>query len=283
MRRASSLLWLLTAAPAVWALGGEPAPGSTRTAWRTATVERGSLVVTVSATGTTEPEEVVDVGARVPGIIQAFGPDPRTPGKTIDFGSPVEAGALLARLDPAAYRGRVDLARADLQRADAADVRQSRPVCLLGRTVARALFGDQSPIGAQISLGALHLRVIGVLHPRGSNSLGFDQDDTVLVPWTTVKYRLNAGPTAETKSETNRLYPGWALNLSSAREDRPADASPPASSIAAAQILVRAESPDELAEARRQVTDVLRERHRIPAEQPNDFHLTEVAGPAAPR
>ena len=82
-------------------------------------MEHGSLLVTVSATGTIEPEEVVDVGAQVPGVIQAFGPDPRTPGKTIDFGSPVETGALLARLDPAVYQGRVDLARADLQRAKA--------------------------------------------------------------------------------------------------------------------------------------------------------------------
>jgi ABC-type antimicrobial peptide transport system permease subunit len=172
---------------------------------------------------------------------------------------------------------------ADGEAFTAADVRQSRPVCLLGQTVARTLFPDQSPIGAQVSLGAIRLRVIGVLRPKGSNFIGLDQDDAVLVPWTTAQYRLNARAVADIRSQADRLYPVPALDLSGTPENRPAAASSPASSIGPAQIVVRAESPQELSEARRQVTDLLRERHRIPAGQPNDFHLTEVAGPAAPR
>lgn len=125
--------------------------------------------------------------------------------------------------------------------------------------------------------------MIGVLRPKGSSVAGLDQDDTVLVPWTTVKYQLNDRPTADTRSQAGRLYPVPAPDVSGAPENRPADAFSPAGLISATQIVVRTESPHELPEARRQVTDLLRERHRIPAGQRDDFHLTEVAGPAAPR
>ena len=58
--------------------------------FRTALVKRGDLVATISATGTVEPEEVVDVGAQVGGIIRSFGKDKND--KTIDYGSVVQAG-----------------------------------------------------------------------------------------------------------------------------------------------------------------------------------------------
>ncbi len=52
----------------------------------------GDLLPTISATGTVEPEEVVDVGAQVAGLIKRLGDDPHDPGKVIDYGSHVEDG-----------------------------------------------------------------------------------------------------------------------------------------------------------------------------------------------
>src|SRR4051812_42564755 len=96
-----------------------------RVSFRTVEVRRGDLLATINATGTLEPEEVVDVGAQVAGEIVSFGPDPRVPGKPISFGSPVDQGTVLARLDDSLLKARVNQAKAGLARAEA-DVEQAQ-------------------------------------------------------------------------------------------------------------------------------------------------------------
>ena len=73
--------------------------------FRTAQVTRGELLVTISATGTLEPEETVDVGAQVSGQIMSLGND--AAGKTVDYTSHVEKDAILARIDDALYQADV--------------------------------------------------------------------------------------------------------------------------------------------------------------------------------
>ncbi|MEI8079790.1 MAG: efflux RND transporter periplasmic adaptor subunit, partial [bacterium] len=75
-------------------------------------VVRGDLAETIAATGTVEPEEVVDVGAQVAGQVISFGKD--VDGKPVDYGSVVEAGTILARLDDEVCQA--DLAQAAAQR-----------------------------------------------------------------------------------------------------------------------------------------------------------------------
>jgi HlyD family secretion protein len=87
--------------------------------YRTVVVKRGDLQSTIGATGTVEPEEVVDVGAQVAGLILEFGPDPRTPNKLIDYGSVVEKDTVLAKIDPTSYQAAFDQADANLERAKA--------------------------------------------------------------------------------------------------------------------------------------------------------------------
>jgi HlyD family secretion protein len=93
--------------------------------FRTVTVDRGDLLATINATGTIEPEEVIDVGAQVQGQIISFGPDPREKtdasfnGKLIDFGSPVDKGDVLARIDERIYKSQVDRAEAQHEQAKA--------------------------------------------------------------------------------------------------------------------------------------------------------------------
>jgi HlyD family secretion protein len=93
--------------------------------YRTAEVKRGDLVITVNATGTLEPEEVVDVGAQIVGPVLNLGDDPRSKtdpafkGKHIDYGSPVEEGTVLAIIDPAVYQAQYDQANAALLRSKA--------------------------------------------------------------------------------------------------------------------------------------------------------------------
>jgi HlyD family secretion protein len=88
--------------------------------FRTVPVKRGDLVATISATGTLEPEAAVDVGAQVAGVIIAFGKDKN--GREIDWGSVVEEGTVLARIDDSLYVAAVETAKAQLQEAVANEV-----------------------------------------------------------------------------------------------------------------------------------------------------------------
>jgi HlyD family secretion protein len=88
------------------------------TTYRTEQVTRGDLSVSIRATGTVEPEEVVDVGAQVAGQILSFGKDAN--GKTVDYGSPVEAGTVLAKIDDSLYSADEAQAQAQVQAAAAA-------------------------------------------------------------------------------------------------------------------------------------------------------------------
>ncbi|ATV55116.1 multidrug ABC transporter substrate-binding protein [Prevotella intermedia] len=74
-----------------------------------------------------------------------------------------------------------------------ADIKSSAKVCLLGRTVADNLFPDGSdPIGKIIRFGTIPFRVIGVMKKKGYNTMGMDQDDYVLAPYTSVMKRILA-------------------------------------------------------------------------------------------
>ncbi|HTQ37808.1 MAG TPA: efflux RND transporter periplasmic adaptor subunit [Pirellulales bacterium] len=127
------LVGLIAGGAAIYSkfIGTEPTAN-----YRTAEVTRGNLVITVNATGTLEPEEVVDVGAQIVGPVLSLGPDPRGVsdttlrpqsvdydpafnGKHIDYGSPVDVGTVLATIDPAVYKAQDDQAKATLQRSQA--------------------------------------------------------------------------------------------------------------------------------------------------------------------
>jgi len=71
------------------------------------------------------------------------------------------------------------------------DVNASRKVALLGSTIVQNLFPDSDPVGAEIRIGDVPFTVVGVLAPKGQTSSGQDQDDVVLMPYTTAQDRLS--------------------------------------------------------------------------------------------
>lgn len=74
-----------------------------------------------------------------------------------------------------------------------ADIQSSAKVCIIGKTIVDNLFPDGSdPVGRVIRFGKIPFRVVGVLKSKGYNSMGMDQDDIVLAPYTTVMKRLLA-------------------------------------------------------------------------------------------
>ncbi len=73
------------------------------------------------------------------------------------------------------------------------DVKNSAKVCIIGSTVADNLFKNgESPLGKVIRLGKIPVKVTGVLHSKGQNQMGMDQDDIILMPYTTVQKRMLA-------------------------------------------------------------------------------------------
>jgi HlyD family secretion protein len=86
--------------------------------YRTTKITRDDLVSSISATGTVEPQEVIDVGAQVAGQILSFGKDAN--GKTIDYGSTVEEGMILAQIDDSLYSADLASATAQVESAKAA-------------------------------------------------------------------------------------------------------------------------------------------------------------------
>lgn len=115
-----ALLALAIVAGAVWLVRGRNAGSGSRkqqVSYVTAPASKGSVVQTVSATGTIEPEELVDIGAQVSGKILSFGTG--LDGKELDYCSTVTNGMLLAKIDDVTYLADLAVAKAQLAKANA--------------------------------------------------------------------------------------------------------------------------------------------------------------------
>jgi len=170
------------------------------------------------------------------------------------------------------------------------DVRNANKVCVIGQTLVHELFQGDSPIGRELRIKNISFRVIGVLSRKGANMMGFEQDDIVLAPWTTIKYRVsgstltntNQSATATTTSTVNslnNLYPGSTALYPVQSESQQVNRPQPVRFPNVDQILVRATTPDQIPLAIDQITELLRERHRLRAEENDDFNIRDMTEP----
>jgi ABC-type antimicrobial peptide transport system permease subunit len=176
------------------------------------------------------------------------------------------------------------------------DVLGGTKVCLLGQTLVRELFQGESPIGKEVRVQNVSFRVMGVLSRKGANMMGLDQDDILLAPWTTIKYRV-AGVSASTANQSaagaantpgtvnvtvnslSQLYPTasqQALLYPQASLNESADTPQPIRFTNVDQILVRAGSTPEIPLAIEEITGLLHERHHIRPGQPDDFNIRDM-------
>jgi putative ABC transport system permease protein len=120
------------------------------------------------------------------------------------------------------------------------DMESAAKVVVLGETVARNLFGNDDPIDSVIRIRNIPFRVVGVLAPKGQTGQGTDQDDTVMIPYTTMQKRL--------------MRITWLQS-----------------------IVVKAVNAERVQEAQEQITSLLRQRHRIGPEREDDFNVRNLS------
>lgn len=118
------------------------------------------------------------------------------------------------------------------------DVERKSNVCLLGQTVRDQLFGEANPEGQAIRVAGQPFRVVGVLAPKGQSATGQDQDDTILVPYTTAMKKIRGG------GDT------WLDD-----------------------VLCSATSPQASRDATSAIAALMRQRHHIQPDQEDDFNI----------
>ena len=172
------------------------------------------------------------------------------------------------------------------------DVRNASKVCLLGQRLVRELFEGKSPVGQEVRVKNVAFKVIGVLATKGANMMGMDQDDILLAPWTTIKFRVtgstlaNVNQSAATSSSTDtsqqvntlsQIYPNQGNSLYPLQSAvQAADTPLPVRFTNVDQILVSARSTAQIPAAIQQVTQLLRERHRVHQGDPDDFNIRDM-------
>jgi macrolide transport system ATP-binding/permease protein len=169
------------------------------------------------------------------------------------------------------------------------DVRHAAKVCILAQTVARELFQGENPIGEEVRINNVPLKVVGILGSKGANMMGMDQDDVVVAPWTTIKYRVtstnlssstqssSSSSTAQQTNTTSQLYPGSRGNLYPEQSASQAANTPvPIRFSNIHRIHASAASSGQIGAAMAQITQILRERHRLRPEEPDDFNVRDM-------
>ncbi|HNS56904.1 MAG TPA: ABC transporter permease [Smithellaceae bacterium] len=123
------------------------------------------------------------------------------------------------------------------------DIRSATKVCILGQTIVDNLFGGIDPIGQIIRIKKVPFTVIGVLEPTGQSIMGQDQDDIIYIPVTTAQKKIVASH-----------VPGMVRS-----------------------IMVKAKSAEHLELAEKQVTELLRQRHRSGPNKEDDFTVRNLS------
>jgi putative ABC transport system permease protein len=116
------------------------------------------------------------------------------------------------------------------------DIDRAADVCVIGRTVRTQLFAAEDPIGKVIRVKDMPCKVIGTLQPKGLSISGQDQDDTIMMPYTTVQKKIKGN--------------AWLDD-----------------------VLCSAVSPAAVKVAGQQASALLRDRHHLRAEEPDDFNI----------
>jgi putative ABC transport system permease protein len=118
------------------------------------------------------------------------------------------------------------------------DERQAATVCVIGQTVADAMYPGQNPIGQEMRIHQLACRIIGVMEPKGASAFGMDQDDVVFMPYATFARRIMGNDRVQV-------------------------------------FMASAKAPDRIEDAKEQITDILRIRRHMRKDEEDNFAVRD--------
>jgi putative ABC transport system permease protein len=193
-------------------------------------INRGGVFTGFGGAGTLTVEDAQAIEKEVPGV-SAVSPEVRTGGQLMAGNNNWNTQVQGESIDYLTIR-QWDLAEGSM--FTEADVRSAAKVCILGKTTADKLFPDEDPIDKTLRIKNVPVKVLGVLKAKGVSMMGSDQDDLVVVPYTTGMKRF-AGVTMLR-----------AIN-------------------------VQAANADEINDVQNSIAELLRQRHRIQAGRDDDF------------
>lgn len=166
------------------------------------------------------------------------------------------------------------------------DVLNANRVCLVGQTVIRELFDGKSPVGKEIRIMNVPFRVVGALRAKGANMMGMDQDDVIIAPWTSIKYRVAGSTLASTNQSSSAstttttagsLYPSTGTSFYPEQSDiQVANHLLYARFANVDQIALSAKSEKEIDLAIKEITKLLRTRHHLSTGEPDDFTIRSL-------
>jgi putative ABC transport system permease protein len=195
-------------------------------------INRGGVHSGFGGAGTLTVEDAVAMEKEVPGVV-AVSPEVRS-------GAQIMAGnnnwSTSIQGESVSYPAIRQWDLADGNMFSDLDVRSAAKVCILGKTTADNLFPEDDPVGKTIRIRNVPVKVLGVLRPKGASMFGSDQDDVVIVPYTTGMKR----------------FAGQTMLRS---------------------ILVQAASAEQITQVQNAIGELLRQRHRIQQGADDDFIL----------
>ena len=193
-------------------------------------INRGGVFTGFGGAGTLTVEDALAIQSEVPGVA-AVSPEVRS-GAQLSAGENNWSSQIMGESTDYLIIRQWDIA--DGTMFTEADVRSAAKVCVLGQTTAERLFPNEDTVGKTIRAKNVPLKVLGVLKRKGASMFGQDQDDTVVVPYTTAMKRFAGVTTLRS-------------------------------------ITVSASSTDAMLNAQNGITELLRQRHRIQQGRDDDF------------
>ena len=193
-------------------------------------VTRSGVYTGYGGAGTLSVEDALAIEREIPGAV-AVSPEIRTGGQ-IAYGNQNWFSQVLGEspeyLEIRAWKIK------DGAMFTEQDVRSANKVCLIGQTTVKQLFQDEDPVGKVLRIKNVPLKVIGTLEPKGFSVMGSDQDDVVIMPYTTAMKRLTGTTTLR------------GMNIQAA-------------------------NPEAISLVQTQISELLRQRHRIQPGRDDDF------------
>jgi putative ABC transport system permease protein len=195
-------------------------------------ITRGGVHSGFGGAGTLTVEDAAAIARDIPGVA-AVSPEVRTGGQVMAGNNNWSTSLMGESVDYLTIR-QWDLA--DGVMFTEADVRAAAKVCVLGKTTADKLFPEDDPVGKIIRIKNVPMKVLGVLRRKGVSMFGSDQDDTIIMPYTTAMKRFAGVTTLRS-------------------------------------INVQAATAGQMTEVQNAITDLLHQRHRIQPGADDDFML----------